>query len=80
MEEFNADLRRERAIEEILLSNALATTKVKQIQSLGVDEDEAEVLVSQYQAGQMAPVYYERLDFDNNDAADEPADDINSSL
>lgn len=63
VESFEDIVRRERAIEEILLSDREPVSKVQEIMTLGIAEDEANDLVERYQIGQMAPVYYERLEF-----------------
>lgn len=64
MEETGVDerLRRDRRIEEILVSDNTPIGKVQLIMQLGVGEEAADELVERYQIGQMAPVYYERLD------------------
>lgn len=66
MEEFKGALKREQAIETVLLGNDEATVKVKRLRNLGVEEETAEEMVNNYQIGQMAPVYYERLEFDDD--------------
>jgi hypothetical protein len=66
MQENYETLKRERQLEEILLSDDVPITKVRKIMAMGVDETDAEDIVSSYQAGQNAPVYYERLDFDDD--------------
>lgn len=71
MERFDEVLKREREMEEILLSSQDPVSKVKNIMGLGVEEEEAHEMVERYQIGQMAPVYYERLEFE---AEDEPAE------
>lgn len=66
-ERFEDILQRERDMEQILLSEQDPVSKVKKIMGLGVDEEEAHEIVERYQIGQMAPVYYERLEFDEED-------------
>jgi hypothetical protein len=53
----------ERRLEEVLMSSIDPMSKVRQIMGLGFSEDMAEEVVTRYQSGQQAPVYYERLDF-----------------
>jgi hypothetical protein len=55
---------REREIEQILVSSMDPISKVKRLMALGLEEDEAEEMVDNYQLGLAAPTYYERLDFD----------------
>lgn len=55
---------REEVIGKILTSDVDALSKVRQLVHLGMDEEDADELVERYQIGQMAPVYYERIDFD----------------
>jgi hypothetical protein len=57
-------LEQERKIEEVLLSERDPVTKVQQIMRLGLEEEEANELVARYQIGQLTPVYYERLAFE----------------
>jgi hypothetical protein len=64
---FAEKLEQERAVEEILLSQRDPVSKVQQIMKLGLEEEEANELVSRYQIGQMSPVYYERLNFEDED-------------
>ncbi len=59
---FTGRLERERRVDEILESNTDALSKVQQIMRLGVDEEDAEEIVSRQQLGLGSPVYYERLD------------------
>ncbi len=67
---FASDLERERQIEEVLMSQRDAVTKVRRLVKLGVEEEEADEIVGRYQTGQMSPVYYERLEhFDEEDDA-----------
>jgi hypothetical protein len=54
-------------VEEILLSSLDPVSKVRRIMALGVEEEEANELVERYQIGQMTPVYYERLNFDEDE-------------
>jgi hypothetical protein len=54
--------KRKNRIDSILEQDSDALTKVRQIIHMGLDEDEAEELVSRYQLGQMSAQYYERLD------------------
>ncbi len=62
---FAEKLEQERKIEEVLLSQRDPVTKVQQIMKLGLEEEEANELVARYQIGQMTPVYYERLTFED---------------
>jgi hypothetical protein len=48
----------------VLLSERDPVTKVQQIMRLGLEEEEANELVARYQIGQLTPVYYERLAFE----------------
>ena len=64
---FEDILRQEREMEEILLSERDPVTKVKNIMALGIDEDEAYEIVEKYQIGQMQPLYYERLEFEEDE-------------
>jgi hypothetical protein len=59
-------LEQERNIEEVLLSERDPVSKVQEIMHLGLEEEEANELVSRYQIGQMSPVYYERLNFEDD--------------
>ncbi|MBW3538446.1 hypothetical protein KY386_03050 [Candidatus Parcubacteria bacterium] len=63
-DDIDQELKQEKKIEETLLSDRDPVTKVRQMMRLGLDEDEANELVARFQIGQMAPVYYERLEFD----------------
>ena len=56
-------LRREKQTEEILMSRLNPMEKVKQLMHMGLDEEDADEVVEKYQMGQMVPVYYEKLDF-----------------
>lgn len=60
-------MEREELVEQVLLSSLDPVSKVRRIIALGLDEEEASDLVERYQIGQMTPVYYERLHFDEND-------------
>lgn len=57
----------ERRLEEILMSSIDPVSKVRQIMGLGFSEEAADDIVERYQTGQQAPVYYERLDFDDEE-------------
>lgn len=57
----------QRRLEDVLYSDNDALTKVVQIMQLGYDEEVASEMVERYQVGQYAPVYYERLDFDQEE-------------
>ncbi len=65
--EFESEIWREKKLEEVLLSDSDPVTKVKQITGLGFDEDDAEEVVRRYQVGQKMPVYYEQLEFSDDD-------------
>lgn len=65
--EFHEALRKEKDLEKVLVSGLDPVTKVQRIMDLGVEEDEANDMVEKYQLGQMAPVYYERLNFDEDE-------------
>jgi hypothetical protein len=69
--EFHEALRRERDLERVLVSGLDPVTKVQRIMDMGVEEDEANDMVEKYQIGQMAPVYYERLSFDDDEETEE---------
>ncbi len=55
---------RRKLVEQILTANKDALSKVRELVHLGMDEEDADDMVEQYQIGQSQPVYYERLDFD----------------
>lgn len=55
-------------IEAILMSSLDPVSKVRRIMALGVEEEEANDMVERYQIGQMTPVYYERLRFDEEES------------
>lgn len=48
-------------LERVLISSHDAITKVRQIMTLGFDQEVAEDIVERHQLGQQMPVYYERL-------------------
>lgn len=59
---FGGRLDLESQVEGILFSDANPLVKVQRIIRLGVDEEEAETLVSRHQIGQTTPIYYEHLE------------------
>lgn len=57
----------EKRLEDVLYSDTDPVSKVQQIIGMGYDEEVASEIVERYQIGQHAPVYYERLDFDDEE-------------
>lgn len=55
----------EKRLEDVLYSDADPVSKVQQIIDLGYDEEVASEIVERYQIGQHTPVYYERLEFED---------------
>lgn len=57
----------EKRLEDVLYSDTDPVSKVQQIVDLGYDEEVASEIVERYQIGQHTPVYYERLDFEDEE-------------
>jgi len=64
--EFTEVLRRERLKEDILLSGQDPISKLQGLMRLGYSEETANDIVERYQFGQVNPVYYERIDFEES--------------
>ena len=60
MDVINKKLRRQ-LIEQVLALDDDPISKVRQLVRMGVDEEEASVIVERYQIGQRTVVYYEQL-------------------
>ncbi len=59
--------RQRQEVQTILDANLAPMVKVQKLVHAGYDEDAAERLVEKHGFGQYAPVYYERLDFGEDD-------------
>ncbi len=65
--ELSDSLWQEKRLEEILFSDLDPVSKVQEIVDLGFDNEVADEIVARYQIGQHTPVYYERLEFGQDD-------------
>jgi len=68
------DAWQERRLDEVLYTDLDPVSKVQQIIRLGFSEDTANDLVERHQLGLNNMVYYERLDFIEDDDEEEPKD------
>jgi hypothetical protein len=73
--EYDSAIWQEKRLEEILFSNISPVAKTQQIVKMGFDQEIAEEIVTRYQIGQHAPVYYERIDGFADDFDDDELED-----